>query len=167
MNITKKSMSIIPNPPRNFSWEELMKMALEEARRALSYEEVPVGALVITSEGEILAKAHNRTRKDLDPTAHAEIVALRQAAQKIQNYRFSKTYLVVTLEPCIMCLGALHEARIEGIIFGAYDKSVGAVCSSIEGLELANVSQKTWFMGGVLEDECVEILQTFFSQKRN
>ncbi len=162
----KKAMTIIPNPPIGYTWEDLMRIALDEAKKAFDDEEVPVGAVLVSKQGKILARAHNTTRKDCDPTAHAEIVALREAAKKQNNFRFAECYLVVTLEPCIMCLGALHEARIEGIIFGAYDKTLGAVCSCIEGTELPLNAPKAWFMGGILEEECSKILQIFFKERR-
>ncbi len=162
----QKKMQIIPNPPLGHSWESLMGMALEEAKKAFSEDEVPVGALIVHKNGEILAKAHNLTRKNNDPTAHAEIVAIRQASEKNNNFRLLDCYLLVTLEPCIMCLGALREARIEGIIFGARDSEVGAVCSLLEGCELDLKSPKPWFMSGICEDECALILKEFFETKR-
>ncbi len=161
-----KAMHIVPTSPVGHSWESLMLVALGEAQKAKNKEEVPVGAVLVHKNGEILAKAHNLTRELNDPTAHAEIVALRKACKDTQNFRLADTYLVVTLEPCIMCLGALREARISGIIFGAYDVQIGAVCSYIEGAELELKSPKPWFMGGICEEQCKKILQVFFAEKR-
>ncbi len=166
MQIDVKKMSIIPTPPKNHTWEGLMALALDEAKKALEKKEVPVGAIIVNKEGEILASAYNRTINDCDPTAHAEIVALREAAKKVNNYRLKDCYLIVTLEPCIMCLGALHEARIEGIIFGAYDKKLGALTSRFEGLHLTSFPSTAWFMGGILEEECQRNLKDFFKAKR-
>ncbi len=159
-------MSIVPDPPHGYTWEELMRIALEEAHKAKKCEEIPVGAVIIHKNGEILAKAHNRSRTNTDPTAHAEILALQEAAKKIDNFRLLNSFIVVTLEPCIMCLGAIREARIEGIIFGAYDKEIGAVTSLLDGTELALHNPKPWFMGGIEEDKCKEILQNFFKERR-
>ncbi len=162
----KARMQIFPPAPLGHTWDSLMLLALEEARQAKIEEEVPVGAVLVDKAGKILAKAHNLTRKLNDPTAHAEILALRKGCKIIENFRLDEAYIVVTLEPCIMCLGALREARINGIIFGAYDKEIGAVCSFIDGTELALKSPKPWFMGGILEDECSSLLRDFFTLKR-
>ncbi len=159
-------MQIIPDPPSGYTWEKLMQLALKEANKAKNAEEIPVGALIVHKNGEILASAHNKSRSDFDPTAHAEIVALRQAGQKKKNFRLLDCYIVVTLEPCIMCLGAIREARLEGIIFGAYDKAEGAVCSLLEGTELPLNTHKSWFMGGIEEEKCKEILVDFFKERR-
>ncbi len=161
-----KKMTIVPSPPIGHAWESLMQLAYKEAEKAAFLEEVPVGAILVSKSGEILASSHNKSRKDFDPSAHAEILVIREAAKKVQNFRLLETYLIVTLEPCIMCLGAIREARIEGIIFGAYDRDAGAVCSCIDGAELNLKSPKPWFMGGVLEDKCSEILKKFFEAKR-
>ncbi len=159
-------MNIIPDPPKGYTWQSLMHIALEEAQKAKICEEIPVGAVLIHKNGEILARAHNKSRMLLDPTAHAEILALRDGAQKINNFRLLDCYLIVTLEPCIMCLGAIREARINGIIFGAYDNKEGAITSFIEGTELALHNPKPWFMGGIEEEKCKEILQDFFIERR-
>ncbi len=163
----ENKMQIIPSAPVGHSWESLMRMALAEAKKAFALNEVPVGALIVHKNGDILAKAHNLTRKNNDPTAHAEIVAIRQAAEKIKNFRLLDCCLIVTLEPCIMCLGALREARIEGIVFGARDSDIGAVCSFLEGTELSLKSPKPWFMSGVCEEECSLLLKDFFAFKRD
>ncbi len=159
-------MQISPNAPAGYTWENLMLCALEEAKKAREEKEIPVGALIISAKGEILSRAHNLTRTLCDPTAHAEILAIRDASKKINNYRLLDCFLVVTLEPCIMCLGALREARISGIIFGAYDQQIGAIFSLIEGTELDLHSPKPWFMGGICENECKAILKDFFTERR-
>ncbi len=166
-NSKEKKMQIIPSAPRGHTWQSLMHIALEEAKKAFFEDEVPVGAVIVNKEGEILATAHNLTRKLNDPTAHAEILALREAAKKVNNFRVLNAYLIVTLEPCIMCLGALREARIEGIIFAARDKEIGAVCSLIDGAELPLKSPKPWFMSGILEEESTKLLKDFFEEKRD
>ncbi len=160
-------MQIIPPPPKGYTWESLMCEALTEAEAAQKKDEVPVGAVIVSKQGEILAKAHNRTRIDTDSTAHAEIIAIRKACKKVKNFRLLDTFIVVTLEPCIMCLGAIREARITGIVFALHDKDVGAVCSCIDGTELILKSPKPWFMSGVCEEESRLLLQDFFKNKRN
>ncbi|MBW2674328.1 MAG: nucleoside deaminase [Deltaproteobacteria bacterium] len=141
-----------------------MKMALDEAESALALGEVPVGA-VITMEGEVLAKAHNSPILMQDPTAHAEILAIRRAAQIRENYRLGRATLYVTIEPCIMCAGAIIHARIERLVFGAADLKGGALSLyGIPGDKKLNHSFAV--KGGVLKEECGEILSRFFREKR-
>lgn len=156
----------VPQAPRGQTWENLMRIALDMAKRGAELGEIPVGAVVCGKDGRILAKAHNRSIRDSDPTAHAEIVALREAGKVCGNYRLSDCFLIVTLEPCIMCTGAVREARLAGIVFGAYDKRAGAVCSCQEGLNCPELGVKTWHYGGVMADRAAEILQDFFKDKR-
>ncbi len=163
---SEKKMQIVPNPPQGHTWEALMQLALEEAQKAFLLDEVPVGAVVVAKNGQILARAHNLTRTNNDPSAHAEILALRQAAEKIKNFRILDSYLIVTLEPCIMCLGALREARIEGVVFAVRDKEAGAICSMIDGLELPLKSPKVWYMSNVCEEQARTLLRDFFEHKR-
>ncbi len=157
----------VPQCPAGQTWEGLMELALAAARQGAQQGEVPVGALVCDMQGRILAQAHNRSIADSDPSAHAEIVALRQAGRIKGNYRLEDCVLVVTLEPCTMCTGAIREARLAGLVFGAYDYRAGAVCSCGEGLNCPELGVKTWFYGGVLADRAAALLQDFFKNKRD
>lgn len=156
----------IPKAPLGQSWEFFMQEALLYAKKGASLGEIPVGALIVHKDGRILAKSHNKSIANSDPSAHAEILAMRQAGQILQNYRLQDSYLVVTLEPCLMCTGAIREARLLGVIFGAYDERAGAVCSCLEGLDAPLLGVKTWHLGGILEDQCRDILKIFFKEKR-
>lgn len=141
-----------------------MKMALAEAEAAYALGEVPVGA-VITMDGEVIAKAHNSPILMQDPTAHAEILAIRRAAQMRENYRLVGATLYVTIEPCVMCAGAIIHARIERVVFGAPDPKAGAL--SLYGIPGdPKLNHSTLVTGGVLEKECGEILSRFFREKR-
>ncbi|MDC0491915.1 tRNA adenosine(34) deaminase TadA [Candidatus Pseudothioglobus singularis] len=145
--------------------ERWMHFAIEEAIKAENIGEVPVGAIIIKNE-QIIAKAHNMPILKNDPTAHAEILAIRRACKKIQNYRLIDTTLYVTLEPCNMCLGAIIHARVSRIIFGAFDSKTGA-CGSSENLKSANfIKYKSKIYGGILEKDCQNILQKFFKERR-
>ncbi len=153
----------IPPAPRGHTWHSLMGLALEEAQKAAQKKEVPVGAVLVHMHGEILAKAHNSPMADHDPTAHAEIRALRLAGQKLRNYRLNDTVLVVTLEPCLMCAGALVHSRVQGLVYGAAERKSGAISSCCEGLELSFLNHKVWHMGGVRSAECARLLTDFFA----
>lgn len=142
-----------------------MRMALEQARLAGDAGEVPVGALVI-KDGQLIAQAHNRNVMDRDPSAHAEIVALREAASRLGNHRLSDCEMVVTIEPCAMCSGALVHARLARLIYGAPDPKAGAVTSVLQVLNHPGLNHKMEVVPGVLAQDCSEILQTFFRQKR-
>ncbi len=145
--------------------EEYMRMALDEAKQALKEGEIPIGAILVF-EGEVLARAHNMPISLNDPTAHAEIMVLREAALKKKNYRLPKTSLYVTVEPCLMCTGALVHARVEKLIFGAFDHKAGA-CGSVYNIPSSpEILHKMTVISGVLEKECREILQGFFKTKR-
>jgi tRNA(adenine34) deaminase len=142
-----------------------MELALEQASLAAQAGEVPVGALVIR-EGEIIGRGHNRNLLDNDPTAHAEIVALRQAAAKLGNHRLSGCTLFATIEPCSMCAGALIHARIARLVYGATDVKAGAAGSVLEVLNNPRLNHKLEVTAGVLKERCSEILQDFFRRKR-
>ena len=145
--------------------EKWMRIAIEEANLAKNINEVPVGA-VIVKNGQLLSKAHNQMISTNDPTAHAEIQAIRKACIIEKNYRLVSSTLYVTLEPCAMCFGAMMHARIERIIYGAYDPKTG-VCGSCEDLRDANCfMQEINITGGVLENECSKLLQSFFKSRR-
>jgi tRNA(adenine34) deaminase len=143
-----------------------MGLALEEARAALSAGEVPVGAVLAGEGGEILARAFNRPIGLSDPTAHAEILALREGARVRGNYRLLGASLYVTIEPCIMCLGALLHARVRRLVYGAPDPKGGACVSLYRLPEDARFNHRLEVTGGVLEAECREVVQEFFRARR-
>ncbi len=143
-----------------------MVTALEEAAVASKMQEVPIGAVLLDRQGSIMARTHNQSIALHDPTAHAEILALRQAGELLGNYRLSTTTLVVTLEPCLMCLGAMVHARIARLVFGAADPKAGVVLSRLRGTELPWLNHKIEVVGGVMEEECGELLREFFREKR-
>jgi tRNA(adenine34) deaminase len=142
-----------------------MALALEQARMAAEAGEVPVGALVI-KDGEIVGKGHNRNLLDNDPTAHAEIIALRQAAARLGNHRLSGCVMVATIEPCSMCAGALIHARISRLVYGATDPKAGAAGSVLQVLNHPSLNHQIEVTSGVLSGQCSEILQEFFRRKR-
>jgi len=142
-----------------------MKLALEQAELAFQADEVPIGAIIVGENGLICGKGYNCPISLNDPTAHAEIVALRQAAKKKKNYRLSGSTLYVTLEPCPMCLGAMVQARIDRLVFGAYDPKNGAV-SSIMNFPLDKMNHRFEIEGGLLSQECATILKEFFQGRR-
>lgn len=140
-------------------------MALEEARAAGKEGEVPVGAVVVR-QGEVLARAGNRVIRGNDPTAHADILALREAAQGLGNYRLSGCDLYVTLEPCAMCAGAMVHARVARLIYGAADPKAGAAGSVLQVATHAALNHRIEVVGGVLQAECGELLRDFFRERR-
>ncbi|HKE31780.1 MAG TPA: tRNA adenosine(34) deaminase TadA [Candidatus Angelobacter sp.] len=142
-----------------------MRAALEQARIAAHAGEVPVGALV-TKDGEIVGQGHNRNLLDNDPSAHAEIVALREAAARLGNHRLGGCEMFVTIEPCAMCAGALIHARLARLVYGASDPKAGAVASVLQVLNHPGLNHKMEVKSGVLADECSAVLQTFFRSKR-
>jgi tRNA(adenine34) deaminase len=144
---------------------ECMQLALEEARTAALRGEVPVGA-VIVFEGRILAAAGNRTITDGDPTAHAEIVALRAAARETGNHRLLGAALYVTIEPCAMCAGALVQARVARLIYGADEPKGGAIRSCLQVLDAPFLNHRVEVTSGILADESVQLLQSFFAARR-
>ena len=144
---------------------EFMKIALEEARAAASAEEIPVGAIVV-KDGQIIARGNNRTIRDCDPTAHAEIVALRLASLSVGNYRLMGTTLYVTIEPCAMCAGAIIQARVTRVVYGADDLKGGAVRSCFQVLSHQKLNHRVEITAGLLAEESVAILQQFFSSRR-
>ncbi len=141
----------------------LMKLALEEAQKAAGAGEVPVGAVLVA--GDLLVRGHNRMILEKDPTAHAEIVVIREAARLLGNYRLVHSSLYVTIEPCIMCVGAIIQARIEYLTYGARDKRYGAVESMIEGFRL-DVNHKPIVKAGLMEDQAGSLMKSFFQAKR-
>ena len=142
-----------------------MEEALRSAQRALEAGEVPVGAVVV-SEGRIIGRGWNRNIADSDPTAHAEIVALREAGATVGNHRLAECELFATIEPCPMCAGALVHARIKRLIYGADDPKAGAVLSVVPVLNHPRLNHKMEVRGGVLAGRCAQLLQTFFKNRR-
>lgn len=142
-----------------------MQAALEQARLASDAGEVPVGAVVI-SNGEIAGRGHNRNLLDNDPTAHAEIVALREAAARIGNYRLTGCTLYATIEPCAMCAGAMIHARIARLVYGASDPKAGAAGSVLEVINHPRLNHQMEVTAGVMEKECGDLLRSFFQSRR-
>ncbi len=146
--------------------ETYMQEALAEAEEGARQEEVPVGALVVAPSGDIIARAYNQPISLNDPTAHAEILALRQAAEKISNYRLPDHVLYVTLEPCVMCVGAMVQARLAKVVYGASDPKGGAIESVYQiGMD-GQLNHRLQAQGGIMAEESRALLQAFFSSKR-
>jgi tRNA(adenine34) deaminase len=143
-----------------------MEAAIAEAEKAGQRDEVPVGAVVVDASGDILAAAHNQTITMTDPTAHAEILVLRQAACRVSNYRLLGTTLYVTVEPCIMCMAAIIHARMDRVVYGAPDPKWGGAGSLYHFAEDSRLNHSLEVIGGVCEDRCRELIQSFFRQKR-
>lgn len=144
---------------------EFMQAALADAALASDSEEVPVGAVVVV-EGKVVATGHNATIAARDPSGHAEIVALREAARVVDNHRLTDATLYVTLEPCVMCVGAIAQARVARVVFGAYDRKAGAL-GSVEDLSGSRaLNHRFEVNGGLLADECGKLLSDFFARKR-
>jgi tRNA(adenine34) deaminase len=145
--------------------ETFMRAALDQARFALVAGEVPVGAVVVDG-GTIIATGFNQPISAVDPTAHAEIVALRAAARAVGNYRLVGATLYVTVEPCMMCVGALSHARVAEVVYGAPEPRMGSLVSALQGLESAGLHHRFEVTAGVLEAECRELIQEFFRARR-
>jgi len=161
----EKNKKVQPDTTAKDRHQTYMRMAVEAARRARHLGEVPIGAVVVY-EGEVVGTGFNQPIRSLDPTAHAEIGALRQAARALDNYRLSGAVLYVTIEPCLMCLGAILHARISTLVYGAADPKCGAVDSALKLAGHRLISNRLTVVSGVLEDECRKILQDFFRFKR-
>ena len=142
-----------------------MQVALDQAQLAASSGEAPVGAVLVAG-GDVLARGHNRTIVDNDPSGHAEIVVLREAGQARGNHRLTDAILYVTLEPCAMCVGAIVQARVARVVFGAYDPKAGALGSAIDLSDSPAFNHRFEIQGGMLADECSELLRSFFERKR-
>ena len=143
-----------------------MRLALQEARKAGKLGEVPVGAVIVDEKGTVLATSGNRSIVDRNPSGHAEIVALQAAGQTLENYRLPNTTLYVTIEPCVMCAGAIVHARIRRLVFGALDSKAGAVVSRYRIGRDGKLNHQVEIEGGVLAAECGELLTSFFKKKR-
>lgn len=145
---------------------DVMRLALARARRALGTGDVPVGAVVVGPDGAVVGEGHNAREADGDPTAHAEVLALRAAARTLGRWRLEDCTLVVTLEPCLMCAGAIVLARVPRVVFGAWDPKAGASGSQWDVLRDRRVNHRPEVLGGVLEEECSEVLRKFFESQR-
>lgn len=150
----------------NMNHGKMMKIALNEAEKARRLGEVPIGALVVTDRNQVMAAEHNRTITLNDPTAHAEILALRTAAAKIGNYRLLNTTLYVTVEPCPMCMGAAIHARVSRVVFGARDPKWGAAGSLYDFSNDLRFNHQPKIIEGICEVECKALMQDFFREKR-
>jgi tRNA(adenine34) deaminase len=150
-------------------WSDLdvacMRAALAQAEIAANAGEIPVGAAVVV-DGQTIATGHNRSISDCDPSGHAEIIALRAAAEFLNNYRLPNATLYVTLEPCVMCVGAIVQARIGRVVFGAYDEKAGALGSATDLSASKALNHRFEINGGLLADECATLLRSFFASRR-
>ena len=147
-------------------YKSLMQQAISLAKEAAIKGDVPVGALVVDDSGTVVGHGANSREQDNDPTAHAEIVAIRNAANKLGNYRLDDLTMVVTLEPCGMCAGAIAQSRIKRLVFGSFDEKYGAVGSVWDLLRDSRAIYKTEVLSGVIEKECAQLLSDFFVDKR-
>jgi tRNA(adenine34) deaminase len=147
-------------------YKQLMQQAIELARQASNFDDVPVGALIVNEQGEVLSTGHNLREKNNDPTAHAEINAIKNAGNKIGNWRLDDLTLVVTLEPCVMCAGAIAQSRMKRLVYGAFDAKAGAVGSIWDVIRDPRALTKVEVVSGVLADECAVLLKDFFNKKR-
>jgi tRNA(adenine34) deaminase len=143
-----------------------MQQAIAITREVKSSGDVPVGALIVNEVGEIVSLGKNEREKDNDPTAHAEILAIRRAGEKLGSWRLDDLTLIVTLEPCVMCAGAILQSRLKRLVFGAFDQKAGAVGSSLDVIRDVRALSKVEVVSGVLEDECAKLLTDFFATKR-
>jgi tRNA(adenine34) deaminase len=145
---------------------KFMNLAINEAKKAGQKDEVPVGAVLVSGSGDILSQSHNQVITFADPTAHAEIWALREAAIKVSNYRLLSTTLYVTIEPCVMCMGAIVHARVARVVFGTNDLKWGAAGSLYNFADDTRLNHRPEIISGVCRDECRELIQDFFRSKR-
>jgi tRNA(adenine34) deaminase len=152
--------------PTQQRWAAAMRAALAQAREAPAHDDVPIGAVVVDEAGRVLAAAHNRREADADPTAHAEVLALRQAAAGRGEWRLSGCTLVVTLEPCAMCAGASVLARVDRVVLGAFDEKAGAVGSLWDLVRDRRLNHRPEVVSGVLAGECGAVLREFFDTHR-
>ena len=147
-------------------YKQLMHQAIELANQSANFGDVPVGALIVNEQGEVVATGQNLREKDNDPTAHAEMVAIKNAGNKIGNWRLDDLTLVVTLEPCVMCAGAIAQSRMKRLVFGAFDERAGAVGSVFDVLRGPRTFNKIEIVNRIMSKECSEMLKDFFVKKR-
>ena len=150
---------------RQANHDEFMRAAIEQAQRGLAAGEVPIGAVLVVND-EIVSRAFNQPIGSVDPTAHAEILVLRDAARRVGNYRLTDAIVYVTLEPCLMCVGALVHARVREVVYGAAEPKTGALVSTTRALETSGLNHRFTVVGGILEDDCRDLIQRFFQEKR-
>lgn len=143
-----------------------MRLALDQARLAPAHADVPIGAVVLDPRGDVIGRGHNERELAGDPTAHAEVLALRRAAEQVGQWRLTDCTLVVTLEPCTMCAGAIIASRIQRLVFGAFDEKAGAVASLFDVVRDPRLNHRVEVVGGVLADECAAVLLDFFGERR-
>jgi len=148
------------------NYQSLMQQVISLAQEVKSSGDVPVGALIVNEAGEVLSSGKNEREKDNDPTAHAEILAIRRAGEKLGSWRLDDLTLIVTLEPCVMCAGAILQSRLKRLVFGAFDQKAGAVGSSLDVIRDVRALSKVEVVSGVLEKECAKLLTDFFATKR-
>ncbi len=166
-NLYRDFYFIMIKPKQSQSIDEYwMSIALEQAKLAAEHDEIPVGAVLINENNILIAKGHNQPIEACDPTAHAEIIVLREAARKLINYRLPGTTLYVTLEPCTMCVGALVQARVKRIVYGALEPKTGAIESAYQLFREGRFNHIPELFGGVCKDNCSFLMRTFFEQKR-
>jgi tRNA(adenine34) deaminase len=147
-------------------YKQLMQQAIELANQSAYFGDVPVGALIVNEQGEVVSTGQNLREKDNDPTAHAEIVAMKNAGNKVGNWRLDDLTLVVTLEPCVMCAGAIAQSRMKRLVFGAFDERAGAVGSVFDVLRGPRTFNNIEIVNRIMSKECSEILKNFFVEKR-
>ena len=147
-------------------YTQLMKQAIELANQSANFGDVPVGALIVNEQGEVVATGQNLREKNNDPTAHAEIVAMKNAGNRVGNWRLDDLTLVVTLEPCVMCAGAIAQSRMKRLVFGAFDERAGAVGSVFDVLRGPRTFNNIEIVNRIMSKECSEILKDFFVKKR-
>ena len=147
-------------------YKQLMQQAIKLANQSANFGDVPVGALIVNEQGEVVSTGQNLREKDNDPTAHAEIVAMKNAGNKVGNWRLDDLTLVVTLEPCVMCAGAIAQSRMKRLVFGSFDEKAGAVGSVFDVLRGPRTFNNIEIVNRIMSKECSEILKDFFVKKR-
>lgn len=155
-----------PAPPGAQSWAELMGAALEEAKKAGEQGDVPVGAIIVDPHGKTLARAGNQVERERDPCAHAEIIAIRQACEILGNNRLADCSLIVTLEPCMMCTGAVLQSQVSCVVYGAANPCGGSLLSCQEIFMQPSLPRSFWWMGGIRAQESADLLRKFFAERR-
>jgi tRNA(adenine34) deaminase len=164
-NLLNKIEKAVNCRPMNHA--QYMQMAIEEALRADRIDEVPIGAVIVGPSGAVLARDHNRTISNCDPSAHAEMNVLRTAARVVENYRLLSTTLYVTMEPCAMCMGAIVHARVAQVVFGAFDTKWGAAGSLYQLGQDPRLNHQVNIVSGICADQCRQIIQDFFRRRRD
>lgn len=158
--------AVLGDAPASAEHESWMRLALEQARAAARMGEVPIGAVVVDAAGQVIGAGHNMRERLQDPSAHAEVVALRQAAARVGSWRLSGCTLVVTVEPCLMCAGAVLMAHVPTVVFGAWECKTGAVGSQYDVLRDGRLSGAAHVYAGVLRSECAQVMKNFFVSRR-